>query len=59
MAPDMAEANLKLALAYAANKRHQEASQYYKRAIKLTPDYQEAHYFLSLSYFLTNRYKEA
>ena len=29
--------------AYAANKRHQEASQYYKRAIKLTPGYQEAH----------------
>ena len=29
------------------------------KAIKLTPDYQEAHYFLSLSYFLTSRYKEA
>jgi cytochrome c-type biogenesis protein CcmH/NrfG len=29
------------------------------KAIKLTPDYQEAHYFLSLSYFLTSRYKKA
>ena len=36
-----------------------KASEYYKKAIKLDPNYSEAHYFLALSYFLTNRYKEA
>jgi tetratricopeptide (TPR) repeat protein len=48
-----------MGLAHVGLKRHQIASEYYRKAIKLELVNFDTYYFLALSCFLSNRYQEA